>query len=138
MTIAQFFETVEGRLFNLDRSLWHNPHIELQDEADSLCEQLQNLQPIHSHRLAELAEARAARSGQEIEAAMLASRIEASVFAKESATAWQQALELDRLRQSLQEERDRVERLEDNANEEAALIRGMEYRLSLVQQKLYS
>ncbi|HEY1861149.1 MAG TPA: hypothetical protein VGG61_12380 [Gemmataceae bacterium] len=138
MSFVQFFETVEGRLFNLDYSLRHNPHVRLQEEADALCEELQEVEPEQARRLAELSEARQTLIHQEIEAAMLASQVEASVFAKDSTAAWQQALELERLRHSLQEERERVERLEDAANEQATVIRGLEYRLSLLQQKLYA
>jgi folate-binding Fe-S cluster repair protein YgfZ len=138
MSLVQFFETMEGRLFNLDCSLRHNPHVRLQEEADALCEELQQLEPMQARRLAELNEARQTLIHQEIEAAMLASSVEASVFAKDSTAAWQQALELEQLRKSLQDERDRVERLEDAANEQATVIRSLEYRLSLLQQKLYA
>src|ERR1700730_10971424 len=114
MTLTQFFETVEGRLFGLDLSFRHDSRAQLQEEADALCEQLQELHPHQAQRLNELAQARQSLSRQEIEAAMLASRVEAAVFAKESTAAWQQALELDCLRGVLKEERERVERLQDD------------------------
>ena len=63
---------------------------------------------------------------------------EASVFAKDSYAAWHQALELEKVRHTLNEERERIERLEDTANEQATLIRSLQYRLSLLQQKLYA
>jgi hypothetical protein len=138
MSLLQFFETVEGRLFNLDCSLRHNPHVRLQEEVDGLCEELQELEPVQSRRLMELAEARQWLSQQEVEATMLGSQVEASVFAEDSSAAWEQALELERVRHVLQEERERIERLEDSANEQATLIRSLEYRLSLLQQKLYA
>jgi hypothetical protein len=138
MSFIQFFETIEGRLFNLDCSLRHNPHGRIKEQADTLCEDLQELEPIQAQRLAEIADARKALSQQEVEAAMLGSRVEASVFAEDSSAAWEQALELERVRHLLQEERDRIERLEDTANEQATLIRSLEHRLSLLQQKLYA
>jgi chromosome segregation ATPase len=138
MTLAQLVDTLEGRLFNLDRLWYDNPHLRLQEESEALCEELQELHPLQASRLAELTDARQTLSRLEIEAAMLASRVEASVFAKESGAAWQKALELDCLRQSLQQERDRVARLEDQANGEAAVIQDLQDRLSLLQEKLYS
>jgi hypothetical protein len=138
MSFVQFFESVEGRLFNLDCSLRHNPHVRLKEQADALCEDLQELEPMQAQRLAEIADARQALVRKEIEAAMLASQVEASVFAKDSYAAWQQALELEKVRLVLHEERERIERLEDTANEQATLIRSLEYRLSLLQQKLYA
>jgi hypothetical protein len=138
MSIVQFFETVEGRLFNLDCTLRHSPHVRLREQADALCEDLQELEPVQAQRLAEIAEARRWLVEQEIQAAMLASQVEASVFSKDSYAAWQQALELEKVRHTLNEERERIERLEDTANEQAALIRSLQYRLSLLQQKLYA
>ena len=69
---------------------------------------------------------------------MLASRIEASVFNRDSDSAWRLALELDQTRRAAEEECDRVGRLEQKAREAEAMIQRLEGRLARLQEKLYS
>jgi hypothetical protein len=139
MTLEQLFLNMESRLYNLGWGPWtSDARIQVREQADDLCDDLQERHALHERLRATLAEARQRRDELVVQSTILASRIEASVFNKDSDSAWRLALELDQSRRASDEERERVDRLERKAREEEALIQRLEHRLALLQEKLYS
>jgi hypothetical protein len=139
MTLEQLFLNMESRLYNLGWGPWtSDARIQVREQADDLCEDLRERTAEQRRLRASLAEARQRWDELVVQSTILASRIEASVFNKESDSAWRLALELDQSRRAGDEERDRVERLERRTRDGEAMIERLEHRLALLQEKLYS
>jgi hypothetical protein len=139
MTLEQFFLTAENRLFNLGWGPWlRHPHAPMRERSDQLVEDLQeHCLALEGHRSA-LADAKERFDECVLKSTMLALKVEASVFNKESDDAWRQALELDQSRRSADEERERVYRLNRKVRREEASIAQIENELARIQEKLYT
>jgi hypothetical protein len=138
MGLAQLIQTVEGRIVDFGQSLCGDRRMRLQEEADFVSEDLHERYAARVRRRADREEAKVYLAGLEIEETLLGSRVEVCVRAKEPAAAWQQALQLERVRQLAKAERDRLHRLEERIEEGDAEILELETRLARLQEKLYS
>jgi chromosome segregation ATPase len=138
MGLAQLIQTVEGRIVHFGQSLCGDRRMRLQEEADLVSEDLHERYLARVRRRADREEAKQYLAGLEIEETLLSSRVEVCVRAKEPASAWQQALQLERVRQLAKAERDRLHRLEERIEEGEAEILELETRLARLQEKLYS
>jgi hypothetical protein len=138
MGLAQLIQTVEGRIVDFGQSLCGDRRMRLQEEADFVSEDLQERYTARVRRRADREEAKQYLAGLEIEETLLGSRVEVCVRAKEPAAAWQQALQLERVRQLAKAERDRLHRLEQRIEEGESEILELEMRLARLQEKLYS
>ena len=113
MTLDQFVESMETRLFGLGRRLWpDDPLIQMREQAEELSEELQHRTAAVARCKDALHETRVRLRQREIRAAQLQTHIETFVHVGDQTHAWQYALELDQLRPCVQADRSEVERLE--------------------------
>jgi hypothetical protein len=139
MTLEQLFLNAENRLYNLGWCPWTNDaSTQVREQTDALCEDLCERHDALPRLRATLDDARQRWDELVVQSTMLASRIEASVFNRDSDSAWRLALELDQTRRAAEEECERVGRLEQKAREAEAMIQRLEGRLARLQEKLYS
>jgi hypothetical protein len=138
MTLEQLFLNAENRLYNLGWFPWTNDaQAQEREQADALCEDLSERHAALPRLHATLDDARQRWDELVVQSTMLASRIEASVFNRDSDGAWRLALELDQTRRAAEEECDRVGRLDRKVREAEAMIEQIESRLARLQEKLY-
>jgi len=139
MTLEQLFLNAENRLYNLGWFPWSSDaRAQEREQADALCEDLSERHAGLPRLHATLDDARQRWDELVLQSTMLASRIEASVFNKDSDAAWRLALELDQTRRAAEEECERVGRLQRKAREAEEMILRLESRLAQLQEKLYS
>jgi small-conductance mechanosensitive channel len=134
MQLERVFANAERRLVDLGRRLWEDPALRWREQMDAFCQRLGELEAARQRDAAEGETVRARLSRREIEAAMLASRIEACVFAGDPDRAFWQALELDQMRQALRHDRDQLDALRDNQRHLTAAISQLQTRLALLQE----
>jgi hypothetical protein len=139
MTLEQLLLNAETRLYNLGWWPWtSDARIQVREQADALCEDLCERHAALPRLRATLDEARQRWDELVVNSTMLASRIEASVFNRDSDSAWRHALELDQTRRAAEEECERVGRLQRKVFEAETMIQRLEGRLAQLQEKLYS
>jgi hypothetical protein len=138
MTLDQFVMTVEERLVGLGKRLWReNSSTQIREQAEELSEALQDRIAARERCREELAEARKRLSTDEAQAALLVSRIETYVHVGDQPNAWQHALQLDHVRESLRQDRARREDLERQHRALSAHVERLERSLANLQEKLY-
>jgi chromosome segregation ATPase len=139
MTLDQWVDTFEARLHGLGRSLWQSPSItRLEEQAALLSEDLR-------HRERELARCERRREETtlgiatlERRASHLTRRIEVYFRVADQALAWQHALELERVRESLRRQRENLAQFDQVRRRLHTQIDYLERRLSEVEEKLSS
>jgi hypothetical protein len=138
MSLEQLFHKVECGIFHLGQHLLcDHPGRQLHNEALRLSEELQQSHAGLVRHRCELESVCERIVTQERQVLILESRVEAAIGAGNQRQAWQEALELDQLRQSL------AAACTEARNREAAIgthqerIVALERQLSAVQQKLY-
>jgi hypothetical protein len=138
MSLEQLFHKVECGIYHLGQHLLRDhPGRQLHNEAVRLSEELQqNHAALLSHRreLDAVCECIVTRERQ---ALILESRVEAAVGGGNQEQAWREALELDRVRQTLAAERAEAHYRETAIGTHQDRIVALERQLSAVQQKLY-
>lgn len=136
--LEQLVQTVEGGICRLGKKFWRDdPLIEQREEADRLSEELQQ-------RYAALERSRAEREAvwrrladQEINAAMLVSRVETYVHVGDAANAWRHALDLDQVRESIHRNRARLHEHEERCRRQRSHIQKIEGQLAGLLERLY-
>ena len=138
MTLDQFVESMETRLFGLGRRLWpDDPLIQMREQAEELSEELQHRTAAVARCKDALHETRVRLKQREMRAAQLHTHIETFVHVGDQTHAWQYALELDQLRPAMQADRSEVERLERQRGHLESHVRQLERSLAGLQEKLY-
>jgi predicted nucleic acid-binding Zn-ribbon protein len=138
MSLEQLFQKVECGIYHLGQHfLRDHPGRQLHDEAERLSEELQQSHAALGRHRRDLDPVGERIVAQERQALILESRVEAAVSGGDQRKAWNDALELDRLRQTLAADRTEVCRLETAIRRHQERIVGLERQLAAVQQKLY-
>ncbi|MFL5244823.1 MAG: hypothetical protein ACJ8FY_22205 [Gemmataceae bacterium] len=137
MSLEQLFLSLERRVFDFGRKLWPaDPAIAWREEAEELCRDLHDCQIVLEKRRHEAKNLRRHVLKQEVQATVLASHIETCVFTGNQGKAWDHALELDRTRAALQQERRQLSSVETTCHHLERAIGHRERRLGLLQEKL--
>jgi hypothetical protein len=137
MSIDQLFQSLEHSLFHISQKIWPpDPAVAWRDEADHIRQELVHRKQILERKREEARTLREAVFKAEVQATILGSQIESWVFNGIQDKAWKQALELDRLRENLHENRMRLSNLESHCRYRAKAIKQLENRQVLLQLKL--
>jgi chromosome segregation ATPase len=131
--LEELVQTIESRLEDLGRQLWCSPREELQEMIDQLAGQLQAHRDALHRSQRELTAARRRLHENPAAAALLHSRIENALANRQPEQAWKQALELDRLRQTLTDDQKALPRLELTCWSLQFLVRQEERHLTRLQ-----
>jgi chromosome segregation ATPase len=137
MTLDQWVESFETRLHGLGRSLWQSPSTtRLEEQAarlrEDLCQRSRELSRCERQRQ----ETSLGIATLERRASHLTRRIEVYFRVADQALAWQHALELDRVSQSLRQDRERLSHLNSIRQRLQAQMDHFECCLSEVEEKL--
>ena len=136
MSLERLFHSVESRLYHFGRRLCRDPLAEVREEADEVAEALEQRRTALHRCREEMAELRGRLKTNEARAGLLASRVESYLHVHDGPTAWQYALELDNLRRSLGEDRQRLRQALQVERDCLERIRALESRLGELQDKL--
>src|SRR5262245_38951902 len=138
MSLEQLFHKVECGIYHLGQHLLRDhPGRQLHNEALRLSDELQqNHAALVRHRREYDAVCQRIVK-QERQALILESRVEAAVGGGNREQAWREALELDRVRQTLAAQRAEARSRETAISTHQERIATLEHRLSAVQKKLY-
>jgi hypothetical protein len=138
MTLEHFIHTLEACVFDLGKHLWsEDPVGELQEQADRLSAALQQHRAALVECQARVAELRSRLAWDEKQAVVLAQQVQAYLHVNDRVRAWEHALELDRLRHSLHEDRPKLRSSLLACREHQNHIDHLERSLAGVQDKLY-
>jgi len=138
MTLDQFLQTVESRIFSVGMHLWPNDTVtQMRDQADQLSEQLQERTATVGRCRESMRQARDRLTEKRKHEGFLVGRVETYVHVADQAQAWQHALELDELRQSIQQERDLLRHLDKAERDQRQHIQRLEQSLATLHEKLY-
>lgn len=137
MKLERWVHDVETHLAHLGHTLWEpDAKLELKDEIALLSAQLADRQAALERARAER-DATARRIGDnETAAALLPTQVENSFRRKKTSQALRQALELDRIRRTLAEDKANLPRIEEQCSRLEFFIRLLERRLSRLHQRL--
>jgi hypothetical protein len=139
MTLEQIFQSVEQRLYHWGQALWPEASAtRYREQAESLTEAIRESRAAVNEREEAVATLRGAVADREIQAALLASSVESSVYAGDLGHAWRQALELDCLRQTLADDRGQLERLWQILTGQQSRLHRQENQLAILHEKLYA
>lgn len=136
MTLEQLVHQVESRLADLARALWRpDPVAELREEIAQMGREVRD----RREALARVEAARSATAARlhdnQTASANLTSRVRLALGMGEGDQAWREALELDRVRQTLAEDRDILPRLERECASIQFHLRLLENRLRRLQDQ---
>jgi hypothetical protein len=135
--LEKLVQTVESGLLDVGRRLWQpDPRERLLDEIDRLTLELRDRHQELTRSRNELAGMKRRLRDNPSAAALLHSRIESALRARQGEAAWRGALELDQLRQTMASDRDACPRLEQTCWSLQFLIRQLERRLTRLQEQL--
>jgi chromosome segregation ATPase len=138
MTLDQLMQTVEARIFSVGKHLWRDDvATQLRDQADQLSEQLQERTATLDRCRDSIRQARSRLAEKHKQETFLVGRIETYVHVADQAQAWQLALELDTVRQSLRREHDLLRHLEKAEREQRHHIGRLGRSLATLHEKLY-
>jgi hypothetical protein len=138
MSLEQLVHKVECGLYNLGMRLCSDEPAAAApraDEAEGLAAELRRAYDALSRCRTAATAARRRIAANEVKAALLASRVETRVAAGDRADAWEQALELDRLRQELTTDRDELPYLETACRNRQRHVARVERRLAALRTR---
>jgi hypothetical protein len=137
MSLEQLVHKVENGLFNLGKRLCRDEPAAAPpaDEAEGLAAELRRAYDALSRCRAAATQRRRRIAANEVKAALLASRVETCLATGDRAAAWEQALELDRLRQELLTDRDELPYLETACRNRQRHVARTERRLAELQTR---
>jgi chromosome segregation ATPase len=138
MTLEQLVHTVEARLRNLGRLFCRpDPRARLCEQVEEAARELSQTQGRLSRYRDELS-ALERRVAENLPASvLLPSQIESCLRRRDTKKAWEHALELERVRQALVEDKERQPRLEQACWSLRFQLRQIERRLARLQEQLY-
>lgn len=137
MTLEQLVHQVESSLAGLARALWRpDPVAELREEIAQVVRDLRDRQAALARVQSARSAGEARRRHNQTSAVPLPSQIRFALHQGQGDQAWQQALELDRIRQELAEDREALPRLEREESGIQFHIRLLENRLRRLQDQL--
>jgi chromosome segregation ATPase len=135
--LERLVNSIESGLIDLGRRLSQpSPREQLRDEIDRLTGELRERHAELSRSRNELAAMKRRLRDNPTVAALLHTRIETALRARQSDRAWSSALELDQLRQSLASDAEACPRLEQMCWSLQFLLRQLERRLERLHEQL--
>lgn len=138
MTLDQFLQTMEARVYSLGKHLWPSEAAtQMRDQADQLNEQLQERTATLGRCRESIRQARGRLAEKRKQEAFLVGRIETYVHVADQAQAWQHALELDAVRQSVRQDQNLLRYLEKAERDQRPHIARLEQSLATLHEKLY-
>lgn len=139
MSLEQLFQRVEAQVVDVSRRLWRDdPRAELRAEIEQVEADLGQAYADVVHHRGIVEDTRARVAEGETRTAMLLSRVETFLHVGDQPTAWNLALELDRIRHRLVEDRARLPRCESTHRVHRARVDHLENRLAELRENLYS
>jgi predicted nucleic acid-binding Zn-ribbon protein len=136
MSLEQIFQSVESGLFNFGKQLCRDRVAEVREEADGVGEELRRERAALRRCRDEMAELRQRVRASESRAAVLASRVQSFLYVHDGSSAFDHALELDRIRRRLGEDRDDLRRALRFERDCLDTIRDLERRYNELQDQL--
>jgi hypothetical protein len=136
MSLEQFLLSVETGLYNFGRRLARDRLAEARDEADTVGDGLRRERDRLRRCRDEMAQLRQRVRANEGRAALLASRVESFLYVHDGPSAFDHALELDRTRGRLTEDREGLRRALRFERDCLDAIRELERRYHELQDKL--
>ena len=137
MTLEQLFQAVETRFHNLAHGLLKADSLaRLRDKSERWTRELRDRYAILIRQRGTLEGIRHRLAARERRAAQLTARIETYLHVLDQANAWQHALQLDQIQQSIQEDRLELQRQERAYGDELASIEQLKRRLAEVREEL--
>ena len=136
--LERLVHSVESGLMDLGHILLRpGPREQLLDDIDRLTDELRKRHAELTRSRMELGGLKRRLRDNPTAAALLHSRIESAIHARQSDRAWRCALELDQLRQTIASDREACPRLEQTCWSLQFLIRQLERRVARLQAQLY-
>jgi hypothetical protein len=136
MSLNQFLFDVGSQL---QEFIWRDLSPQTrQEEIDRLEHRIEQGSSVLARARAALAELRNHVAERERREAWLASRVEVYLHVGDQPRAWEHALELDRLRKQLQQERERLERRRRTYREQQAYLENLQILLADLQHGSYA
>ena len=137
MTLEQLVHDVESHLFNLGRQLLRpDPRTQLREELDSVAEQLGARREALARSGEEREAARRRLHDNQTAATLLPGQIQAYLRRGDTEEAWRCALELDRARQAVAEDRAALPRLDQVCWSLQFTVRQLERRLARLREQV--
>jgi hypothetical protein len=130
MSLEQLVQKVECNLYNLGKRLWsEEPAAERAAEVERRAADLRQAYDALSRCRTAARETRRRIAGNEVKAALLASRVETLLTTGNRGAAWEHALELDQLRHYLTADRGELPYLEIACRNQQRHVARLERRL---------
>jgi hypothetical protein len=136
MTLEQLLRSVEAGLFNFGRRLCTDRHAEARDEADRVADELRQEQGALHRCREEMAHLRQRVRANEDRATLLTSRVESFVYVHDGRSAYDHALELEKTRQRLADDRKGLRRALARERDYLDAIRELERRSDELHEQL--
>jgi hypothetical protein len=136
MSLEEFVHTMERRIFRFGQSLWPvSPATRRREEMEQLAERIRDGKVAQTRLSEQLVEVRQRVVQEEMEAAMLGSRIETYLHNGNTGSAWQHALSLEEVHQALRQDRLHCERLEEIYQRNREQLQLLQDRLAVLRQR---
>jgi septal ring factor EnvC (AmiA/AmiB activator) len=137
MSLEQVIHTLEARVYHLGKRLWRDdPVLQLHEEAEQMRLELRFRYDELSRCRGAVTAARRRVAAKELKVVLLASAIETATLARNASGAWQQALELEQLRQAIAADRAELPYLQRACRKHTQDIAQLEQRLSQLEKQL--
>lgn len=138
MSLERFLQTIESGIQDLTEGWWRDdPEARLWVKADRLNEELGRRYSLLVRQRAVVEEVRHRLAENERWAAQLAERVEVYLHVADRENSWKHALELDRTRQAVEQERAQLQKHEQAYHDQLAEVEQLKRRLADLRQKLY-
>lgn len=137
MILEKFIHRLEAHVFRFGSPLWDDGPAEgLRDQAYRLAEALKAQRASLTAAQSEALGLRDGLARQEKRANLLAAQVRICLRSDDTANAWKLALDLDRVRQTLHDDRPRLRQFLLTCRERQAHVEHLEQRLAEVQEAL--